>query len=99
MHVGMRVSVLVRMLVFMWMGVIVSMSVLMCADMFRGLGRSIPDQHIHLGGADAAAVHLRDLEPGAETERGRGFLKQRRRYAGIEQGAQQHVAADAGKAV
>ena len=95
MHVGMRVPVLVPVLVRM----IVSMSVLVCVDMFRGLGRSIPDQHIHLGGADAAAVHLRDLDPGAETERVRGFLKQRRRHAGIEQGAQQHVAADAGKAV
>ena len=59
--------------------------------------RLVRSDHVHLGGGQSAAAHLARLQPRAYIQRGGGFLKARERNARIQQGAQQHVAAYAGK--
>ena len=53
--------------------------------------------HIHLGSSNPAAIHARNLEPRPEIERCHSFFKHRRRHARIDQDAEKHVAAHAGK--
>src|SRR6185437_14929224 len=55
--------------------------------------------NIHLGGANAAAVHPGNLQPGAYPQRLDGLLQQLSGHTRVQQRAQKHVAADAGEAV
>ena len=61
------------------------------------VGVAAVHQHARLASGDAAAV--RDLKDqlGAQAESGGGLLQQIGRDAGVNQRAQQHVSADAGK--
>src|SRR6266852_1918185 len=54
---------------------------------------------VQLGGRDPAAIHPRNLQASSDIQRRDRVLEQFRRHPGIHQGAQKHVAADAGKAV
>jgi hypothetical protein len=56
-------------------------------------------QHIHFGRRESAAHHLACFQPRAHAQRGRRLRHQVKRNAGIDQCAQQHIAADAGKAL
>jgi hypothetical protein len=53
--------------------------------------------HIHFGCGQPAAAHLAHLKARADVELGCRFFKKRKGNARIHQGAQQHIAADAGK--
>src|SRR5260370_18533140 len=57
------------------------------------------DDHINFRRTDAAAIYTRDLEPRSDVERSDGFLQQPERASGVQQRAQKHVAADAGKTI
>src|ERR1017187_5274740 len=60
--------------------------------------RTIGREHIHLGSGDSAAAYLAHLEPRAYVQRRSSMGKRIERDAGVHKCAQQHVAADAGKA-
>jgi hypothetical protein len=55
--------------------------------------------HIDLGSGNPSSRHERDIQPGAEVECRDRFLQQFRRHSRVHEGAQEHVAADAGKTV
>jgi hypothetical protein len=57
--------------------------------------------HVDFCGADAAAIHARDLQPGimAKPKGGDGLRQELWRYSGIDQGAKKHIAADPGEAL
>ena len=59
--------------------------------------RLVRCKNVHFCGGQAASAHLAHLKARAHAERGSRFLKKAERNAGIHQGAQQHVAAYAGK--
>jgi hypothetical protein len=61
-----------------------------CCVLFRG-------DDIDLGSGDAAAAHLAHFKTGADVERGGCFGKEVKGDAGIDEGAEEHVAAYAGK--
>jgi hypothetical protein len=64
----------------------------------RCVGFVTVDQHARFAGADAAAVYRIEDEDCAEIE-GRGrLLKERNGDAGVDQGAEEHVTAEAGEA-
>jgi len=52
---------------------------------------------IDFGSGDAAAAHLAHFKTGADVERGGCFGKEVKGDAGIDEGAEEHVAAYAGK--
>jgi len=54
--------------------------------------------HIQLGGADAAAVHPGNLQAGVDAQGRDRPGEYLRRNSGVQQGAQEHIAADSGKA-
>ena len=54
--------------------------------------------HVHFGSCDAPAAYLAHLEPRAYVQRRSSMGKRIERDAGVHKCAQQHVAADAGKA-
>lgn len=54
--------------------------------------------HVYFGCGKAAAHHLAHLQPRAYIQRGGRFFQHPKRHTGIDQRAQKHVAADAGKA-
>ncbi len=95
------VAVIMRVLVRMLMGVLVSM--LMRMGVLRLLRPELLSRqlffargnHIHLGRADAAAVHTRNLEVGIHSQRLNRADEQLRRHAGIDQRAEKHVSTDA----
>ena len=64
---------------------------------FFGRLGSVEDEDA--SGRDAAAVCLFDFEGGSEIERGDGVVQDLGGEPGVEQSAEEHVAADAGKAV
>jgi hypothetical protein len=53
--------------------------------------------NIHLGGGNAAAQHARNFQPRSNSESRHGFFQRTRRNSGIQECAQKHIAADAGK--
>src|ERR1700675_3960052 len=57
------------------------------------------DQHVHLGGADARALDARNLQPRSDLELGHGLPQDLGGDAGVDLSAEEHVAADSGKAV
>ena len=63
----------------------------------RLAGGLLGGNHVHLSSGQSAAAYLSHLQPSAYTERRSCFLKTSERYACIHQGAQQHIAAYAGK--
>ena len=93
MLVAVRMAMFVDVFMTMLVGVIVGVLMLL---LLRDL-RAIEDED--LGGGDAAAVDLFDLERSAEVERGDGVVEDLRGDSGVEQSAEEHVSADAGKAV
>jgi hypothetical protein len=60
-------------------------------------GRSFCREHIDLGGGQTAANDFAGLKAGANIEGCARFLEQTQRDACIDQGTEQHVAADTGK--
>jgi hypothetical protein len=75
------------------------MVVIMRMSMTTGrIGFVAADQHMSFAGADAAAVYGIEAEGCAEVERGRGLLEEFGSDASVDQGAEEHVSADAGKA-
>jgi hypothetical protein len=66
---------------------------------FRLGWRRVWRNHVNLGCGQAAAAHLAHLKARAHVQRGRRFFKAAEGNARVHQGAQQHVAADAGKAL
>ncbi len=52
-----------------------------------------------LGGGDAAAVYLFDGEGYVQVESGYGFVEDGGIDSGVEEGSEEHVAANAGEAV
>lgn len=56
-------------------------------------------ENVDLGAGDAAALNLACFQTRADAKRRSGLLQDFERYTGIDQGAEEHVAADAGKAV
>ena len=64
----------------------------------RLVRRRFPGNHIHLGPGDSAAAYLARFKPRAHPQRRSRLLKKRKRHSRIHQGAQQHIAAYAGKA-
>ena len=110
---GMGVIVVVRMpvrIVFMVMGMAMLVIVLMRLGIrmrcFRFLRPEFfPRQllfagsdHVELGCTDAAAVHARNLQARIHAQGFDGAGKDLRRNSGVQQGAQEHIAADSGKA-
>jgi len=115
MIVLMRMVVLVSMIVLMRVGVdqagAVGMLVLMRVGMLVGVGAAVSRGHvfagansftrvnIDLGAGEAAAHDLAGFEPRADVE---GFGDGGEFFegdAGVDEGAEEHVAADAGEAV
>ena len=64
---------------------------------FLGYMGSIEDKDT--GGGDAAAIGLFDLEGGSEMEGGNGVVEDLGGESGVEESAEKHVSADAGKAI
>jgi hypothetical protein len=80
----------VRVRIMRMSGVIfVSMSWLDCL-LFRG-------EDVNLGAGQSSAAYLAHIETRAHIECGGGFFKTTKRNASVDQSAQQHVAAYAGK--
>ncbi len=86
-----RGFVVVRMRVIVMMMIVVAMIV-------RRVGFVAVDQHMGFARADAAAIYGIEREGCAEIERRGGLLEERGGDASIDQGAEQHVSADAGEA-
>jgi hypothetical protein len=70
-----------------------SMSVL------RLLRELVALEHVDFGAGDAAAVDLLNPQAGADAERDGGVVEHLRRYSGIDQRSQEHVAGDSGEAI
>src|SRR5579872_2961346 len=99
-----------RMLVVMMMTVVVTMMIVFVVRV-RGRPRHIlfrpvlfprkiflsVDPHVHLGRRNPAADDSRNLQPRAHVKRRHGFFQYSRRNSGIDERAQEHVAAHAGK--
>ena len=97
-QVAMLVIVVMRMLVYISMLVVMGMIVRMGVDVrIRLIGNAPCDQHVDLGSADPAAIYFLELQLGPQAERRYALPQQLEADAGIDQGAQEHVAADAGK--
>ena len=80
----------------LFMGVLVRVGVVgMIVPGRRVLGR----KHVDFRRGNTAAAHLARFEPRAYIERGRRLCKVAEGNTGIDQRAQQHVAANAGKAL
>ncbi len=77
----------------------------MLVGMFVSMGRSrsvgiLPiDEHACFERADAAAVHVSEVQLRAEVEGTDSIAQQVGRDAGIDQRAQQHISADASEAL
>lgn len=87
MLVIMRVRVLMRMVVGVRVLVLMIVVVNFIGD------------YIDLGPGESPAHYLAALETGADVQGCRGVLQKRERNARIDQGAEEHVAGDAGEAV
>ena len=97
-RMGMASFVLVLGLVLVLMSV--GMLVVMCLFVGGGLlGELDAFVDVDLGGGDAAAVDLFDIECRVEVERGYGFVEDVGIDSGVEEGSEDHVATDAGEAV
>ena len=90
------VPMLVRLVAIMGVIVAVGMGVLVVRMFFSG---SLADENLDLGRAQTAAHHLARFESGAHLECARSVGKKSEGNTGIDHRAQQHVAADSGKAV
>jgi hypothetical protein len=62
-------------------------------------GQLVAFEDVDFGAGDSAAVYFLDLERGAEVEGGGGFVEDGGVDAGVEEGSEEHVAADAGEAI
>ena len=88
-RVGMRVRLMLVMFVLR----------MILVSVFRFNGQCIGRNHVHFGCGQAATVHLAHLQPRTNVQRSRGLRKASEGNARIHQRSQQHVAADAGKAL
>ncbi len=100
---GLRFIVLVRMavvvIVSMVMVVLIRVGVRVVAMVVRLRDGALGRDDVHLGPRDSPAGHLARLQPRADVQRRRGLLQRIQGNAGIHQRAQEHVAADSGKAL
>ena len=100
MRMGVSQIMLVLMGMFMRMRMFVRMTMVVYTRMIPSTGRPFllaihPD--IYLGRRDATAIHARNLQPRSKIQRRHRPLQQFWRHARVDQGAQKHVAAHAGK--
>lgn len=63
------------------------------------LGELVADHDVHFGAGDAAAVDGVDAKGGSQAEGGGGVAEDGGVDAGVEECAEEHVTADAGKAI
>jgi hypothetical protein len=98
-RVGVSVFVGVRVLVAVGfgVGVLVGMFVVVMV-MAGGFGELSVFEDVDLGGADAAAVHVMNVQLGSYVEGFGGLLQKFGGDSGVEERSQEHVSADAGKA-
>jgi hypothetical protein len=101
-----RMFVLVRMLMFVSVRSIVlgmlvrrALMLVLMRRLRMGLRQAIAFQDMDLGACDPTAVHALDAKTCSQAKRVDGIHQHLRRNPGIDQGAQQHVARDAGKTV
>jgi hypothetical protein len=94
-------DLLVRVGVRLCMGVAVGFRVGVAVGVRMGgcFGWLVAFEDVDFGAGDSAAVYSFDLEGGAEVERGGGVVEDGGVDAGVEDGSEEHVAADAGEAV
>ena len=101
-YVRMLVIVFVAMVVFMLVAVIMIVRVRMVVPVIvmivRGFGGLAVFEYVDLGGADAAAVYVVNVQLGPYVEGFGGLLQKAGGDSGIEERSQEHVSADAGKA-
>src|ERR1700690_3592599 len=69
-----------------------------CPTLSRRIFLPIHD-HIDFGRGDAAAVYFRNFQARANVQGGYGFFEKSGRDSGVDEGSEEHVAADAGEAV
>jgi hypothetical protein len=95
MLVGMRVSVWMLMLMVLYLvSVLVPVAGIIVGMLVCGF-----DDDVDLGSREASASDFVHFELRADVQGRGGFFKQGEGYAGIHQSAEQHVSANAGKAV
>ncbi len=109
---GQAATVFVR-VGFLMMSVVMSVVVMMVVGvavlMRVWVGHSCPsfpgsiffsvDDHVNLGGADAATIYFRDFQRCADVQGGNRFFEDFGRDSGVDQGGEEHVAADSREAV
>jgi hypothetical protein len=93
MGVGMVVVMIVR--VAMRVRMVMRMLVRGAALYFR----VIAGKYVNLGARDAAPNHLPHVKPRTNVQRRNSFRKHFEWHTGIDQSAEKHVTADAGKAI
>jgi hypothetical protein len=71
----------------------------LCPELFSWEVFLAVDPDIYFRGRDSAAHCPRNLQPSSYPERGDRLFQQPRRYSGIHERAQKHIAAHAGKAL
>jgi hypothetical protein len=98
--VGMSVfvSVFVRMAVGFGVGVRMILMLVVVMLMTGRFGELSIFQDIDLGGADAAAVHVMDVQLGSYVKGFGRLLQEFGGDSGVEERSEEHVSADAGKA-
>jgi hypothetical protein len=101
MDVLMGVFVIVPMFVVVVpiMGLVVRMRMVVRSVCMFFSGGGLAGKNLDLGRAQTAAHHFARFEFGAHIERARGVGKKIEGNTGIDHCAQQHIAADTGKAV
>src|SRR3954447_20121985 len=57
------------------------------------------DQNVCFGSRDAAAIHFADRQSSTDIQRSNRILEDRSWNSGIDHGAEEHVAADAGETI
>ena len=94
---SMRVTMLMS--VSMFVIVLMRMRMAMFSRIRDCFGANSIDQHFNPGGGDAAAIHTSGAQFGADIQSRNRALQKLKRNAGMDERAQQHVAADSGKAL
>src|SRR3954454_19075218 len=101
MFVIMRMRMMVRrrmlVVVFMQRGMVVRRVGFAAVMIMERVGFAAVEEHSGLARADAAAIYRIEDQGCAEIEGRGGLLEQRGRYAGVDKGAEQHVATEAGE--
>ena len=98
MFVTVRMRVMMIVVVIMRMDMIVRRVGVVAVMIVLRVGIIAADQHARFSRADAAAIYGVEDEGRAEIEGRGGLLEERGRDASVDQGTEQHVTAEPGKA-